>query len=314
MGKILLTGGGGFIGTHLADALRHKYSVVIYDNFRRDSLRFNPEVRDCAQVKVITGDILELESLRAAMEGVDAVIHLAAIAGVSSYYQESSKTLRVNILGTLNVLESMLSTGTQTMIDFSTSEVYGIDADHVTEEHTHGIGPVSQKRWVYAVSKLASEHFTLRYGEEHGLHCTCIRPFNIYGPGQTGEGAIRNFAGELLSNKLITIYGDGADVRAWCYIDDLVTAIVSILDNPAASGQSFNIGNPSQAVNTTQLAGMMIRLFGKGSMCHVPAEHAPIRLRIPDITRARKILGFEPKISLEEGLKKTLEWYKETIL
>ena len=312
MGKILLTGGAGFIGTHLAEVLRQKHSIVIYDNFRRDSLKFAPQLKNDSNLKVIEGDILDLESLRSAMEGVDAVIHLAAIAGVSSYYRESTKTLRVNILGTLNVLESMLSAGTRTMIDFSTSEVYGISADHVTEEHPHGIGPVSQKRWVYATSKLASEHFTLRYGEEHGLDCACIRPFNIYGPGQTGEGAIRNFAAALLSNKPITIYGDGADVRAWCYIDDLVTAIISILEKPGASGQSFNIGNPSQAVSTTQLATMMIQLYGKGSICYVPAEHAPIRLRIPDISRAREILGFEPKVSLEEGLKKTIQWYEET--
>ena len=310
--EILLTGGGGFIGTHLADALRATYAVVIYDNFRRDSLQFASHLKDCNNVKIITGDVLDREALTRAMQHADAVIHLAAIAGVSSYYREPLNTLRVNILGTLNVLESMLSTGTRTMIDFSTSEVYGVDADHVTEEHPHGIGPVSQKRWVYAVSKLASEHFTLRYGEEHGLHCTCIRPFNIYGPGQTGEGAIRNFAAALLSNKPITIYGDGTDVRAWCYIDDLVTAILSILENPAAGGKAFNIGNPSQAFTTTQLATMMIQLFGKGSICYVPAEHAPIRLRIPDISRAREILGFKPKVSLEEGLKKTFEWYKET--
>ena len=312
MGKILLTGGAGFIGTHLAEVLRKKHSIVIYDNFRRDSLQFAPQLKNDTSLEVIKGDILDLESLRSAMEGVDTVIHLAAIAGVSSYYRESSKTLRVNILGTLNVLEAMLPAGTQTMIDFSTSEVYGINADHVTEEHPHGIGPVSQQRWVYATSKLASEHFTLRYGEEHGLRCTCIRPFNIYGPGQTGEGAIRNFAAALLSNKPVTIYGDGADVRAWCYIDDLVTAVISILGNPAASGKAFNIGNPSQAVSTTQLATMMIQVNGHGSICYVPAEHAPIRLRIPDISRAREILGFEPKVSLEEGLKKTLEWYKET--
>jgi len=94
------------------------------------------------------------------------------------------------------------------MIDFSTSEVYGVSADHVTGEHPHGIGPVSRKRWVYTTNRLASEHCTLRYGAEYGLDCACIRPFTIYGPGQTGEGAIRSFAAALLSNKPITIYGD----------------------------------------------------------------------------------------------------------
>jgi nucleoside-diphosphate-sugar epimerase len=245
------------------------------------------------------------------MRGAEAVVHMAAIAGVSSYYKEATRTLRVNIFGTVNVLEAMLRTGTRKMIDFSTSEVYGPRAENVNEECPHGIGPVSDKRWVYAVSKLASEHFAHRYGEEHGLLCSCVRPFNIYGPRQTGEGAVSNFCRSLLAGEPLTVCGDGDDVRAWCYVGDLVAAIVRILETPAAAGLSFNVGNPSAVVNTRQLADLLIRIHGGGTVARAEMKHTPVRLRSPDIGRARQVLGFEPRVGLEEGLRRTLQWFRE---
>ena len=311
MKKILITGGGGFIGTHLAENLCRENQVVIYDNLWRNSLLYVPALKQNPYVTIVQGDVLDGEKLEASMEGVDIVIHMAAIAGVSNYYKHPTKTLRVNIFGTVNVLEAMLKTGAKQMIDFSTSEVYGVKAENVDEESPHGIGPVSQQRWVYAVSKLASEHFTLRYGEEFGLKCTNVRPFNIYGPRQTGEGAISNFARALIAGKPITIYGDGMDVRAWCYVSDMVEAVDKILNIPAAAGKAFNIGNTSQPVTTRQLAETAIKVFGKGDIEFAEREHAPIMYRSPDLTRAREILGYEPQMNLEEGLKKTIEWFQE---
>lgn len=310
--KILLTGGGGFIGTHLTEALRNDSYIVIYDNFRRDSLTYVETLRNSKNVRVTQGDILDAKALEQAMQDVDTVIHLAAIAGVSTYYTDPLLTLKVNILGTLNVLDTMLKTGAKTIIDFSTSEVYGVMADNVDEEQPHGIGPVSQKRWVYATSKLASEHLTLRYAEAYGLQGICLRPFNIYGPRQTGEGAIRNFLVNLKQGSPIKIYGDGSDIRAWCYVSDMVDAVKLILRKASlCSGMAFNIGNPAQAFTTKQLAELIIKTFGIGTIEYIEAEHAPIRKRIPDITRARTVLGFEPKVSLVQGLGKTMEWFWE---
>jgi UDP-glucose 4-epimerase len=309
--KILITGGGGFIGTHLAETLLDRYDLVLFDNFQRNSLRYAPGL--VGQVRVVEGDVLDAASLERAMQGAAAVVHMAAIAGVSSYYAQAVKTLRVNILGTLNVLEAMLRTDTRRMIDFSTSEVYGALAENVDEESPHRIGPVSEKRWVYAVSKLASEHFTLRLGEEHGLLCTCVRPFNIYGPRQTGEGAISNFCRNLLANKPLTIYGDGSDLRAWCYVSDVVDAVKRILDTPAAAGRTFNIGNPSQVVSTTELARLMIKLHGGGTIDHAEMKHAPVRYRSPRIERARRVLGYQPRVALEDGLARTLAWFREVL-
>jgi len=309
-GKILITGGTGFIGTHLAESLRHEYDIVLFDNYRRDSVRHIPELAEAGNVRIIRGDVLDLQALTEAMNGADIVLHLAAIAGVSSYYNEPVATLRVNILGTLNVLEAMRHTGTRRMIDFSTSEVYGVHADNVDEEAPHGIGPVSERRWVYAVSKLASEHFTLRYGEEYGMECTCIRPFNIYGPRQTGEGCISNFCNNLISGEPLLIHGRGEDVRAWCYITDMVEAVRLILKIPESIGKAFNIGNPAAAASTMEIAELLIAAYGRGEIKFVEAPHSGIARRIPNIDRARNLLGFHPKVALPEGLAQTLRWYQ----
>ena len=310
--KILITGGAGFIGSHLAEALAPQYDVVLFDNLRRNSLRYFGDDALPDGVTFVEGDVLDAAMLRQAMEDADIVLHLAAIAGVSSYYSESSKTLRVNIFGTLNVLESMLATGTKQLIDFSTSEVYGARAENVSELSTHCIGPVHEKRWVYAVSKLASEHLALRYGEEHGLRCSCIRPFNVYGPRQTGEGAISNFCESLIAGRPLTIYGDGQDRRAWCFVSDLVDGTLRVVQTPDAAGKAFNIGNPSQVVTTTDLAELLIEVHGSGTIQFRESTHAPIQFRSPDIARAQAILKYEPAVELEEGLSRTLAWYKET--
>jgi nucleoside-diphosphate-sugar epimerase len=308
---MLITGGAGFIGTHLIEALRQEYDIVVLDNYRRNSLHYVPNLAGLAGVRIVQGDVLDLESVARAMTGADVVLHLAAIAGVSSYYKEPLTTLRVNILGTINVLEAMRRTGARRIVDFSTSEVYGTQANGVDEEVPHGIGPVSQRRWVYAVSKLASEHFTLRYGEEYGLEAVCVRPFNIYGPRQTGEGCISNFCSNLIAGKPLQIHGAGEDIRAWCYVSDMVEAIRLILKTPEAAGKTFNIGNPTQAASTAELAQILLKIHGRGEIQHIPAPHNPIPARVPNIDRAATLLRFEPKVTLVDGLTQTLRWYRE---
>ena len=138
-----------------------------------------------------------------------------------------------------------------------------------------------------------------------------MRPFNIYGPRQTGEGCISNFCTNLLAGKPIEIYGDGKDIRAWCYVSDVVEAVRRILDTPASAGKTFNIGNPNQAPTTAELARLLLRIHGGGEIRHVPTSHNSIPIRIPDITLARTVLGFEPRVDLEEGLSRTLHWFRE---
>ena len=315
MRRILITGGAGFIGTHLAESLclRGAVEVVLFDSFRRDSLAHVPQLRDQKQVTVVSGDVQDAGQVRAAMEGADTVVHLAAIAGVSSYYAEPLRTLQTNILGTVNALEQAAASGVKRFIHFSTSEIYGSNAMWVDETMPSGIGSADDKRWVYATSKLAGENFALRYGEKHGFDAAVVRPFNIYGPRQVGEGAISNFCRAVAENKPLQVYGDGTAIRAWCYIDDMVNAMNVLLDHELTDERIFNIGNPKEVETTMGLARRFTRLFPDSRIEYREGVHAEVRARIPSIERARRVLGYEPIVDLDEGLRKTVAWFKESI-
>jgi UDP-glucose 4-epimerase len=308
--RILITGGAGFIGTHLAERLCEHHSVVLFDNFRRDSLS-HTRLSSHPNVTVQHGDILDPISLKVSLKSVDIVLHLAAVAGVSSYYREPWKTLRVNLLGTANLLDALADTTVRTFVYFSTSEVLGPDSLHANEEAMHRLGPVSERRWVYATSKLAGEQLVLRYGEEYGLHCTVLRPFNIYGPRQTGEGAISNFCSAAVDGRPLTVYGDGTAIRAWCYISDMVDAVMKVLGTAASSGQVFHVGNPHSIETTIGLARRIARFVPGTVLRHEQTEHADVRARAPDIKKAQDILGYAPKVDLDDGLQLTLDWFQK---
>jgi len=314
MSTVLITGGAGFIGSHLAERLVARGDqVILADNFRRDSLSASGGLREHERVTVRTVDILDLDAVTDAATGADTVVHLAAIAGVQSYYDESLRTLEVNILGTYNVLTAAARSGIRRVIDFSTSEVFGPDALWVDEESGYHIGPVSDRRWVYATSKLAGEQFTMRFSEKHGLAATVLRPFNVYGPRQTGEGAISNFSRAAIKGRPLSVYGDGTPIRAWCFVDDMVDAVILSLDTPAATGETFNIGNPRETETTLGLARRIAALDGNPGIEFVAMNRAEVRSRVPNIDKARRILGFEPKVDLKTGLQRTFEWFRSEV-
>lgn len=307
--RVLITGGAGFIGTHLAERLCDNNMVIIFDNLRRDSLS-ETQLRSHPNVEVIEGDVLDLGRVKSVLDGVDTVIHLAAIAGVSSYYAEPVKTLRVNIIGTANVIESAVQVGVRTFVYLSSSEIFGPNALDTDEESACCLGPVSDRRWVYGTSKLAGEHLILRHGEEYGIDCSVLRPFNVYGPRQTGEGAIANFCAAAVQGKPLMVYGDGSAIRAWCYITDMVDAVVKVLCLPGSVGHVFNIGNPNESLTTIELARRISGLVGGVEIQLVPTQRAEVHARIPTIEKARRTLGYEPKMGLDEGLKLTLAWFQ----
>ena len=310
--KILITGGAGFIGTHLAQSLVEDNELVLFDNYRRDSLT-GLDLAERDNVTVLKGDVLSPEDVAKAVEGAEIVIHLAAIAGVSSYYKIPLTVLKVNILGTVNLLDAAVAAGVKQFVHFSTSEVFGSDAMNVTEQDPHGIGPTSDKRWTYATSKLASENFVLRYGEEHDFHASCVRPFNIYGPRQTGEGAISNFCTAALKGEPLTVYGDGNAIRAWCYVSDMVDAVRRVLTTPESAGHSFNIGNAREVETTNGLARRVAGMVPNSTVVRKELDRAEVAGRIPNIEKAKSVLGYEPQVDLEEGLGHTLAWYRETM-
>ncbi len=309
--RILLTGGSGFIGSRLAERLLDDNAVVVFDNGHRDSLS-NTKVARHENLTIIRGDVLDLQALKVAAEGADYVVHLAAIAGVDTVLRMPVTTMQVNILGTYNALEAAREHGqVKRFIDFSTSEVFGVYAYKVREGDITSLGAVGEARWTYAVSKLATEHLAHNYHRQFGLPTVSIRPFNIYGPGQVGEGAIHRFIVQALKGEDITVHNDGSQIRAWCYIDDMVEGILQSMERPEAVGHAINIGNPRSVVTIHNLAHQVARLSSSGSrIVHKEWNEQDVELRIPDIAKARKLLGFEPQVDLEEGLLRTIEWYR----
>jgi UDP-glucose 4-epimerase len=224
------------------------------------------------------------------------------------------RTMRVNVIGTYNLLEAAVGTldSLERFIDFSTSEVFGTHAFRVEEGQVSTIGSVGEARWTYAVSKLAGEHMAHAYHDELGLPAVTVHPFNVFGPGQIGGGAIRAFIENALAGRDLVIHGDGSQIRAWCYVDDMVEGTLACLEHPDAAGQTFNIGNPRATVTIYDLAQRIRRLTGADvEITFQPLHYADVELRIPNVEKAREVLGFEATVDLDEGLEKTIAWYRQ---
>jgi nucleoside-diphosphate-sugar epimerase len=311
---LLLTGGAGFIGSHITERLAPDNDIVILDTLRRNALA--PVGLDKhPRVKLITGDVTDAEAVRRAMEGCDAVVHLDSIAGVDTVLKNPVLTMRVSMLGTMNVLEAAQAAGTvKRLIDFSTSEVFGRYAYNVTEWDATTLGAVGEARWTYAVAKLATEHLAMNYFKQYGLPTVSIRPFNIYGPRQVGEGAVHHFIVRALKGEPLQVHNDGAQIRAWCYVDDVVDGIMLALTREEALGHAFNIGNPRSTLTIYALAREILRLASSSSRIeYVPWKQPDVELRIPNIDKARELLAYHPKVDLEEGLLRTVYWYRRKL-
>jgi nucleoside-diphosphate-sugar epimerase len=263
-------------------------------------------------VKVIRGDVTDPDAAHAAAEGCEIIVHLAAIAGVDTVLRMPVDTMKVAILGTYNMLEAARQQPRlERFVDFSTSEVFGAYAYNVREADLTSLGAVGEARWTYAVSKLATEHLAHNYHKQFRLPAVSVRPFNIYGPGQIGEGAIHRFIVQALRDEDLTIHNDGSQIRAWCYVDDMAAGLLACLERDEAVGQAFNIGNPRSVVTIYNLAMQIVRLSGSRSkISFVPWNQTDVELRIPNIEKARRLLGYEPQVDLEDGLQRTIQWYR----
>jgi UDP-glucose 4-epimerase len=309
--KIFITGGAGFIGSTLAGKLLDRNEVTIFDNFSRDTIS-GTDFADHPNLKRIKGDVLDAKGLNKASEGAQIFVHAAAIAGIDTSVRKPVLTMRTNMLGTAHALEAAYQTGTvERFLEFSTSEVFGSRAFKAEEIDQTVTGAVGESRWAYAASKLAGEHLTHAYYRELGLPTVTVRPFNVYGPGQMGEGAISIMIRKALSNEDIYIFGDGSQIRAWCYVDDMVAAIMKALVHPAAIGESFNLGNARAVTTIFGLAETICRVLrSESKIVFRDALSADIELRIPSTQKAKKLIGFEADVDLEEGLARTAEWIR----
>ena len=310
-----MSGGAGFIGSHLVKILVERNKVVVFDNFVKNSLA-HQDVADSANLTIIRGDILDRASLTRAMRGCSVVIHCAAVIGPETVTDTPSATIDVNFLGSRNLLYACLGLEhLKRVVIFSSSEVYGRHAPDAREDEAASVGSVHESRWSYAASKLLTEHLAFALYKERGLPVVSIRPFNFYGPFQDvfgkkarQEHAVAKMVAQALMGRPVTVYGRGDDVRAWCYISDAVSGILACLASEKAVGEVFNIGNPSASVTAVGLAETIIEaLNSRSEIAFVERPVTEVGRRAPNIDKARLILGFGPAVGLRDGIDRIIE-------
>lgn len=310
--RILITGGSGFVGNHLLESLINNNQICIIDNeYRGSNLIHKKNLGSSAGIDFHKCDIRDKNRLTKILSKFkpEIVFHLAGIAGVSTVYNHPMAVIDVNLLGSYNLGQAILKTGTvEKLIYSSTSEVYGPTAYQLNEDSFTTQGNAYDRRWAYSTSKLFAEHIFVALEREHNLNVSIGRLFNIYGPKQIGDGAIHFFIKNALSNKPLTIYDDGAQIRAWCYVQDCVQGLHLIAER---GNGIYNIGNPYEALTTTALARLIIdTLNSKSILTYKKLGFSDIKVRVPNIEKISR-LGYKPKIDLRIGLQKTADWYKK---
>jgi len=308
--RILITGGGGFLGVTLAERLVEDNHIVLLDkNFEHNTFAFS-DLKGNRNIKLANVDILDAQEVARAAQDAQIVVHMAAMVGVQEVLSNALYTLDVNYIGTSNLLKAVShNSQCQRVICFSTSEVFGTGAFGIAENGNTILSSVQDVRWCYCVSKLAAEHLALSYFRQKDLPVVVIRPFNIFGPKRIGDHVVLRFILKALRNEDLEVYGDGTQIRAWCYVDDFCDALLQCMEVEEAVGQAFNIGNPRNTLTIYELAKKIISLCGsKSKIVFKALDFTDIDIRVPNTAKARDILGFVPKIELEEGLSRTIAW------
>lgn len=311
--RVLLTGGGGFIGSHLAERLLNegaRLRIFLRYNSRADEgcLRFLPsELKDKA--KIIFGDLRELESVKSAMKDCRVVFHLGALPGIPYSYVHPLEVIDTNTMGTVNVLLAARELGVSRVVHTSTSEVYGT-AREVPMDEQHPL----QAQSPYAASKIAADAIAVSFAKSFGLGVVIVRPFNTYGPRQSDRAIIPTIIAQALTQEAIHL-GDLRPKRDLTYVEDIVQGFFLAATQPKAQGLALNLGS-GRAISVFELARKVTQIVGRKipilseKKRRRPKESEVLLLRA-DSRRARKILGWRPRVNLEEGLTKTLQWITE---
>jgi len=311
MSKVVITGGAGFIGSHIAAEVAKEYEVVIIDNLddyyspdlKRRNLEFllaNPNVR------FVEGDITDSGLLRRVIDAdVEFVYHEAAQAGVRISVENPFKPNNVNVLGTLNVLKASLDAGVRRVINASSSSVYG-KVKYLPFDETHPTMPISP----YGVSKLAAEHYCRVFYEVYGLPTVSLRYFTVYGPRMRPDLAISIFTGKMLANEPITVYGDGEQTRDFTYIDDIVRVNRGLLETSAADGYAMNVGG-GHRITVNDLIARLREITGSASeVVYSDKQKGDAEHTLADTSLAGRLVGYRPEVSIREGLGRFVEWYR----
>ncbi len=310
MSRILVTGGAGFLGSHLCERLVNDgYQVICMDNYITGNNRNIEHLKGNDKIEFVEHDVSKYISVDGE---IDFILHFASPASPIDYLELPIQTLKVGSLGTHNSLGLAVAKKSGFLLA-STSEVYGDPKIHPQPESYWGnVNPIGP-RGVYDEAKRFAEAMTMAYHRVHGVDSRIVRIFNTYGPKmRVHDGrAIPEFISQALKGEPITVFGDGSQTRSFCYIDDLIEGIISLMNS--GEHEPVNLGNPHE-MTINQLAEKIVELTDSSSeIVFKPLPEDDPKVRQPDITKAKKILDWEPKVTLEEGLSKTIEYFRETL-
>jgi len=309
LSRILVTGGAGFIGSHLIDRMLDEgFKVRVIDNLYTGQMDNLVQHRDKKGFRFIEGDIRNFELVKNIVRSVDAVFHEAALVSVNRSVENPLLSNEVNVTGTLNLLKACVDARVKRFIYASSSSVYG-ETETLPKHENLATMPLSP----YAVSKLAAENYVRVFHDVYGLETVCLRYFNVYGPRQKYgpySGVISNFINRLLEDQPPVIYGDGEQTRDFTNVQDVMEANILALSTQNAVGEAFNIATGA-ATSINKLAEIIQKIMGKTNLEPVYANPRPgdIRHSYADISKARKILGYNPNFQLEKGLTDLVKWY-----
>ena len=305
--KILVTGGTGFIGNHLCrNLLNNNNYVICLDNNFTGNMDNIKDLIGNPNFEFIEHDIINPFFL----SDIEQIYHLACPASPKAYQYDSIKTLKTNFLGTTNILGLAKKTGSRVLFT-STSEVYGDPKiNPQVEEYWGNVNPIGV-RSCYDEGKRIAETLMMEYHKNHKVDIRIARIFNTYGPNMNKDDGrvVSNFINQMLENKNITIYGDGSQTRSFCYIDDTVNGLIKLMNNTKTIGP-INIGNPNE-ITIKSLVGILLKMINTQSIItymDLPGDDPTIRR--PDITKAQLFLNWEPSVILDDGLKKTIDFFK----
>lgn len=318
--KFLITGGGGFLGSHLAEELLKRGDTVLALDITpdKDAYKIRHLLRN-KRFKYFCGDVMDKNLMDKLIWECDKVFHLAAVVGVEHYVTRPYKVLDVNVNGTKLVLD-IAHRYNKKVIFSSTSEIYGKSTKiPFGEEDDRILGPTKVDRWCYSSAKAVAEHFCFAY-QRMGLPVVILRFFNAYGPrlDSIEAGRIMSiFMGQLLKNKPLTVIGDGCQTRCFTYVSDVVKGIILSSEVKGAQGEVINLGTDKET-SVLELARLMIKIYGgKHEIKFVKSQgvygtsYEDINRRVPAVEKAKKLLGWKATTTLEKGLKKTIDWFKE---
>lgn len=318
--RVLITGGAGFVGSHLAEALLERGDEVsVLDNLSTGSIDNIAPLKEHPRFRYTIDTVTNEPLLAELIDGADTVVHLAAAVGVKLIVEAPVHTIETNVHGTEVVLKHANKKKKLVLIA-STSEVYGKSVDvPFSEDADLVLGPTTKHRWAYACSKMIDEFLALAYWKERKLPVIVVRLFNTVGPRQTGQYGmvIPNLVRQALAGQPITVFGDGTQSRSFTYVGDVVRAMVALIDEPRAIGQVFNIGSGHE-ISIGELADRVKAMTASSStIVLVPYDQAyeagfeDMPRRVPDISKLRALVGYEPTVGLDQILERVIEYFRQ---